>query len=249
MTPEYDEIGGSYAATRRTDPRVAARIDAAIGDARSVLNVGAGTGSYEPADRDVVAVEPSAVMVEQRQPGSAPVVRALAEALPFPDRSFDVVMAILTIHHWVDVHRGLAELRRVARGRVILETSDVDTWTRFWLVERYFPAIGELDRARHVPIPEIVANLGDAEVLRVPIPHDGRDGFTGAFWHRPGAYLDPAVRAGMSTFAHIDPGAREAGLHRLAEDLASGAWQHRYGELLDLDELDLGYRLIVTELG
>lgn len=249
MTAEYDEIGTSYAATRRTDPRIEARIHLALGDARSVLNVGAGTGSYEPTDRDVVAVEPSATMVAQRRDGAAPVVRAVAEALPFPNDSFDATIAILTIHHWVDAVRGLAELTRVARRRVIIETSDVDVWSRFWLVERYFPGIDDLDRARHVPIPQIVASLGAAEVHVVPIPHNCLDGFTGAFWRRPEAYLDPAVRTGMSTFAHLDEEERWAGLRQLADDLQSGEWQERHGELLGLDEIDLGYRLIVGEVG
>lgn len=246
---EYDRIGETYGTTRRPDPRIAAQIETALGAAVSVVNVGAGTGSYEPRDRRVLAVEPSSIMLRQRAPGSAPAVQALAEALPFPDRSFEAATAILTVHHWSDQRRGLAELRRVASRRVVVLTSDLRFLEWFWLTRDYFPAIAALDAERVMPLDELARGFGGATVVPVPIPHDCTDGFTRAFWRRPDAYLDPGIRAGMSTFALIDEAEREEGLHRLAADLASGAWAKRNGHLLDLDELDLGYRLVVAEAG
>lgn len=243
----YDSIGRGYARQRRSDPRIAARLTVALGGARSVLNVGAGAGSYEPPDRRVVAVEPSEVMLAQRPPSAAPAVQARAEALPFPDRTFDATMAILTLHHWTDRGRGLAECARVARQRVVLLTWDPAA-DAFWLLQEYLPAFVEIDR-RQFPS---MAAYGDAfgpgarvEIAAVPVPHDCADGFLGAYWARPAAYLDPAVQAGISSFAQ--PGA-EPGLERLRADLATGAWHARHGHLLTADALDLGYRLIVAHL-
>ncbi len=238
----YDAIGRGYARLRREDPRLAARIHAALGDARTVVNVGAGAGSYEPADRRVVAVEPSAVMVRQRRPGSAPVVRASAVDLPFADARFDAAMAILTIHHWPDWRRGLREMRRVAR-RVVLLTWDPAS-PGFWLVQEYFPEIVEEDRAIFTGMDEIAEVLGDVSVEPVPVPADCVDGFLGAYWRRPEAYLDPGVRAAISAFAKMrDPA---PALARLAADLADGTWHARWGHLLDRDELEIGYRLVVA---
>jgi SAM-dependent methyltransferase len=248
VPPEYDRIGGRYGATRRTDPRIAELVTRALGEAISVLNVGAGTGSYEPRDRRVVALEPSAVMASQRPPGSAPAVRGVAEALPFRDASFDAVMGILTIHHWTDWRPGLAELRRVARRRIVLMTWDQDPWEQFWLGRDYFPALFELDRGRLVPLPYIVAALGGGRVEPVPIPRDCRDGFTGPYWARPEAYLDPDVRGGMSSFASLTPERKEEGLRRLADDLASGEWDRLYGDLRARDAYDIGYRLVVADV-
>jgi SAM-dependent methyltransferase len=245
---EYDRIGAGYTGTRGEDPRIAGAVREALGDARSVLNVGAGTGSYEPRDRPVVAAEPSPVMLAQRPPGSAPVVQAVAEALPFADRSFDAVMGVLTVHHWQDQARGLAEARRVARRRVAILTVDLAPWSAFWLVADYVPAIAELDRVRLGPISDLRQALGATRVVPVPVPHDCRDGFTGAFWRRPRAYLDPAIRAGMSTIQNLSPAEVEPGLRRLREDLESGEWERRHGRLLRLDALDLGYRLVVADL-
>jgi SAM-dependent methyltransferase len=247
----YDTIGRNYARQRRPDPRIAAPLTAALGSARSVLNVGAGAGSYEPSDRPVVAVEPSAVMLAQRPPGAAPAVQARAEALPFPDRAFDAVTAILTIHHWVDRAGGLAECARVARERVVLLTWDpaVDT---FWLSREYLPSILEEDRGMFPPMAAYAQAFGPGarvEVREVPVPHDCVDGFLGAYWARPAAYLDPTVQAGISSFAR--PGAEAetaAGLERLRDDLASGAWDARHGHLLATDALDIGYRLVVADL-
>jgi SAM-dependent methyltransferase len=243
----YDRIGIGYPATRRTDPRIAARIDAALGSARTVVNVGAGTGSYEPSGRRVTAVDPSAVMIGQRPPGAAPAVQATAERLPFADDTFDAGMAIWTVHHWADPAAGLSELRRVARDRVVVATWDPAFPGDFWLLSRYLPALRDTDAATFPPITVIAARLGGAvDVAALPIPHDCADGFLGAFWARPEAYLDPAVRAGMSTLAAADTGVVAAGLGRLAADLDSGAWDADFGELRRMDELDLGYRLVVA---
>jgi SAM-dependent methyltransferase len=212
-----------------------------------VLNVGAGAGAYEPADLEVTAVEPSAVMRAQRPPGAAPVVDARAEELPFSDRSFDAAMAVLSDHHWSDHERGLAELRRVARLRVALFTWDPQTVCDSWLVRDYLPGF-----ARLVPpdfrLKQTVAGLGGGRVEPVPIPFDCRDGFLHAYWRRPEAYLDPRVRNGISVFARLEPEEIEQALTRLAADLDSGRWSRRNRELLELDELDLGYRLVVAEL-
>jgi SAM-dependent methyltransferase len=248
MAAEYDAIGTTYSATRVEDPRIAAQIRAALGGVRSLVNVGAGTGSYEPEAVTVVAVEPSAVMIAQRAAGRAPVVQAVAESLPFADDAFDASLGVLTVHHWEDRERGLSEMRRVARKRVVLLVGDSERWRSFWLVERYFPAFAALSRRYDLPIERIRDVLGGGHVQTVRIPHDCLDGMTGAFWRRPRAYLDERVRAGMSSFAVISEEERRSGLARLREDLASGEWERRYGHLLRLHELDIGYRLMIVEL-
>ena len=246
----YERIGRGYSETRRADPEIAGRVLVALGDVESVVNVGAGTGSYEPADRFLVAVEPSAVMLTQRPPRAAPVVRAAAEALPFRDATFDGAMALLTVHHWVDQSLGLGELRRVAAKRVVVLTIAPDYVPSFWLTARYFPAIGEWDAA-HLPAIDTIRTVlnGESRVIPVSIPHNCRDGFLAAFWRRPEAYLDPRVRAGISMFSLINESALANGLERLRTDLKSGAWASQFGDLLSLDELDLGYRLVVAEVG
>lgn len=239
MTALYDTIGIDYARLRQPDPRIAAQIHAALGDARSVLNVGAGTGSYEPADRVVTALEPSAEMIRQRPPGSASVVQGTAESLPFTDASFDAVMAVLTVHHWPDKARGIAELRRVSRGPVVILT--FDPAARPWLTD-YLPECIALDEAQ-MPEMSFYANwLGDVRIEPVPVPHDCIDGFLYAYWRRPAAYLDPRIRRGSSSFWTL-PGT-ESGLEKLAEDLRSGAWAERYANLLSKDTYDAGYRLV-----
>jgi Methyltransferase domain len=240
----YDEIGKNYAAARQADPRISAMISEALGDSSSVVNVGAGTGSYEPSDCQVVAVEPSNVMISQRR-STAPVIRALAEMLPFRDGTFDAAMAILTMHHWSDSSQGLTELRRIAR-RVVVLTIDPTFARSFWLTAEYFPGIGDWDADHFMGIRAVCAELGESTVVSVPVPHDCQDGFLAAFWRRPGYYLDPTVRAGISTFAMIDEREREAGLRRLAHDVESGAWTARHQSLQRLDALDVGYRLIVA---
>jgi SAM-dependent methyltransferase len=244
----YADLGISYAVRRRPDPRVAALIQAALGDARTVVNVGAGTGSYEPADRSVLAVEPSPVMLGQRPSWAAPAIRAPAESLPLPDQAFDVAMAVLTVHHWTSPAAGLAELRRVASRQVVM-TWDPVAFSQFWLVRDYLPEIAERERGLAC-LSVVQAELGAAgravQVQAVPVPGDCSDGFLGAHWRRPQAYLQPEIRAAMSGIALLDQDTVVAGLRRLAADLASGRWQQRYGGLLARDELDLGYRLVLA---
>lgn len=241
MAPIYDTIGLDYANLRRPDPRIAAVIDKMLGDARRVLNVGAGTGNYEPGGREVVALEPSAEMIAQRPAGAAPVVQGSAEALPFADRSFDAAMGVLTVHHWTDPAKGLAEMRRVARGPVVLLTFD-PAHRVAWLLD-YWPQLAELDAAHMPPLSLYGEVLGPVEIIPLPIPHDCTDGFLYAYWRRPHAYLDQRVRQAISSFWKIDA---EAGLARLAADLESGAWEARYGDLLRQDAIDGGYCVVVS---
>jgi SAM-dependent methyltransferase len=242
MTQLYDRIGRGYSNYRRPEPRIAMAINQALGTAETVLNVGAGTGSYEPTDRTVVAVEPSLTMIRQRRWGSAPVIQASATHLPFGDASWAATLAVLTIHHWSDRRRGLAELARVARQRVVIVTWDPAT-SGFWLLEDYFPEIVEIDRPNFPSLEEFTHVLGPVEVHPLPVPHDCADGFLGAYWRRPYAYLDPGVRSAISTLAKIDVA---AGLARLRADLENGTWAQRYGHLLRQPELDLGYRLVIA---
>ena len=247
----YDAIGRSYTQTRRPDPRIEAAIHAALGDARTVVNVGAGAGAYEPRDREVVPVEPSATMRAQRPRDAPAALDAGAEALPLGDRSVDAALAVLTDHHWADRAQGIRELRRVARDRVVLFTFDPATYDLFWLTTEYLPAFADLvdppyRRAGHWER-ELRELLGAGlRVEAVPIPHDCTDGFYGAWWRRPEAYLDPVVRANISVFAKLDAEHVRSGLDRLAADLASGAWQARHRDLLDREELELGYRLVIA---
>lgn len=237
----YERAGSGYATRRRADPRIAAALTAALGDAASIVNVGAGPGSYEPADRAVVAVEPSAVMLAQRR-SAAPRVRAVSEALPLRDEGFDAALAVLTIHHWSDWRRGVAELRRVAR-RAVLLTFDPESTPRFWLFD-YFPGILAHDRTRMPPLGELCALL-DATATPLPIGHDCTDGLLGAYWRTPEHYLDAGVRGAASGFAALSAAELADGLGRLAADIDSGAWTARYGSLLRQDAADLGYRVVV----
>jgi SAM-dependent methyltransferase len=186
-------------------------------------------------------------MIRQRPAGSAPVVQAAAEALPFAADSFDAALAVLSVHHWSDTARGLAEMSRVARSRVVILTWDQEVWESFWLIREYLPCIRDVDEPRAVAVADIVAELGESRVLPVPVPHDCIDGFHGAYWRRPEAYLDPEVRSGISTCASMPPDELHAGLGRLAADIRSGSWEEGHRDLLGLDELDLGYRIIVAE--
>lgn len=239
----YERIGGGYHHRRRPDPRVAAPLLAALGDAATVVNVGAGAGSYEPTDRTVVAVEPSAVMLAQRRSGSAPAAGAVAEALPFPDASFDAALAVLTLHHWTDWPAGLAELRRVARRLVVLH---FEPGFPFWLADEYVPQTRDLDLASAPTVAQVVAELGAARVEPVLVPHDCADGFFAAYWRRPAAYLDPSVRAAISNFARLGAAVTAPGLERLRQDLEDGSWEAAHADLLAANGLDAGYRLIVA---
>ena len=243
MGAVYDTIGVNYSELRKPDRRIEALIGKALGSAGSVLNVGAGTGSYEPADRQVTAIEPSMEMIRQRPAAAAPVVQGRAEELPFDDDSFDASMAILTVHHWADKAKGLREIRRVTRGPVVVLTYD-PAFRGFWLAD-YIPALVALDEAQMPRMADYEAWLGPVEISPVPIPHDCSDGFLCAYWRRPAAYLDPRIRAAISSFWAL--GDVSEALGRLERDLASGAWARRYPDLLDLDERDFGYRLVVTK--
>jgi SAM-dependent methyltransferase len=240
----YDELGKGYAVRRRADARIASAVWSALGDVRSVVNVGAGTGSYEPADRTVLAVEPSLTMISQRPVGAAPCLRGSAEALPLQSGAYDAAMALLTIHHWSDWRAGLREMRRVARRRIVLLTFDAEA-SDFWLTRDYFPALNELDRKIMPPLGALANELGEFHGTPVPVPHDCTDGFLGAYWRRPHAYLDSIARSSMSAFARIDA---EDGLRRLASDLDSGVWRKRNADLLDREALDVGYRLLRWEV-
>ena len=241
----YDRIGEGYAGVRRTDPRIAERIWAALGDARTVLNVGAGTGSYEPPDREVTAVEPSAVMRAQRPPGAAPCVAANAEALPFPDGGFDVATAVLSDHHWRDPLAGLREMRRVAR-RVVVFQWDFREIPRYWLARDYLPEYAATVGALRPTLAERADAL-DARIYPILIPCDCVDGFFHAYWRRPGAYLDERVRRGSSVWARLGPDIERRAVTALSEDLANGRWERRNAELLELEEADLGARLLISD--
>jgi len=242
----FDQIGRTYARTRRADARIERQIADALGDARSVVNVGAGSGAYEPRDRDVVAVEPSAVMLAQRAPGAARAVQASAEALPFADGSFDAALAVLTMHHWSDWRAGVAEMRRVAPGRSVMLTFDPAYIAKYWLMRDYLPELAVEDERRFPPLATVAEAFGGAEIVPVPIAHDCTDGFRCAWWKRPLAYLEEGVRANISTFALVDPNALTAGLARLERDVRDGTWEERNAELLACDEADFGYRLLVA---
>lgn len=249
--PAYDRIGRGYSEHRRTDPRIAVRIEEALGDARSVLNVGAGAGSYEPAGREVVAVEPSAEMIAQRPQGSAPAVQASAESLPFEDESFDAAMALISDHHWGDRAAGFREMLRVARHRVVLLNADPGLAQSFWLTRDYLPGFAGLIPERYRSAghwqEELRRLLGEVEARPVPVPHDCLDGFYHAYWRRPQAYLDQRVRDGISVFHRLPKAEVTAAMERLRADLTSGAWQDRHGHLLEQAELDVGLRLVVVD--
>ena len=245
-TQRYDDIGHVYARHRAADPRIMEQIERALGSAQTVVNIGAGAGSYEPPERRVVAVEPSNVMLAQRRVGAAPVVQAVAEALPFPDGCFDAALATFTVHHWSDSARGLQEMQHVARRHVILTFDQGDEWLDdFWLTRDYLPKA----RFRGVlfsGLAQVLAGIAAARVEVVPVPFDCRDGFFCAYWRRPHAYLDPDVRASISALALLDDAVLEPGLARLAADLRSGAWHERNRALLERDTYDFGYRLVVA---
>ena len=243
----YDRIGISYARTRRPDPRIAAAIVAALGDARSVVNVGAGTGGYEPRDRAVLAVEPSPTMIAQRSATAAPAIQASAEALPLADGSFDAALAVNTVHHWTDVRAGLRELRRVARRRVVIFLRNPSSGVRFWLAD-YFPTLVPTDRMRAI-VGMIEQEIQPETTVPVSLPRDCIDGLFSAYWARPEVYLDEEVRRNISNFALARPDEVDTGLASLDADLRSGDWDRRHGGLRSLPELDLGHRLFVREVG
>ncbi len=240
-------MGRGYSDFRATDPDIAAAIATALGGADSVLNVGAGTGSYEACAPKCVAIEPSTTMIDQRPVTSAPVVQGAAEHLPVRSGSFDAAMALLTIHHWADLDAGLKELRRVAR-RVVVFTFDAAVHDAFWLFSDYIPEATTTVSQRPPSPEEISARLGGARVDVVPVPPLCRDGFTLAYWQRPQAYLDPEVRKCCSTFAELPDRLVEERIDRLAADLKSGRWNANHSRLLDANSFDGGLRLVVSDL-
>jgi SAM-dependent methyltransferase len=243
MAAKYDTIGINYAELRKPDPRIGRIIENALGSAQTVLNVGAGTGSYEPTDRFVTAVEPSSEMIRKRKPGAAKAIQASADDLPFDDKSFDASMALVTIHHWPDKAAGLREMRRVTRGPIVLLTFDPSH--RPWLTE-YLPELATLDEQQMPAMSDYARWLGSVQISPVLVPHDCSDGFLYGYWRRPKAYLDARIRSGSSSFWAIG-NAAETGLQKLKGDLETGAWERRYAALLALDAYDAGYRLVVAE--
>jgi Methyltransferase domain len=245
---DYDRHGRTYSEHRRTDPRIAARIHAALGDARTVLNVGAGTGSYEPEDRWVLAVEPSATMRAQRPAGAAPAVIAKAEQLPLDDDAVDAAMACFTVHHWQSPRQGLAELQRVARRRVIVSTLALDqmpAWQRDYLGEAL-----AVERSGFPTVDAVAARLpGRVRVECIATPADCTDGFIEAFWNRPEALLDPRVRAAQSLWRRVDTATEERIVARLGAALASGEWDAEHGALREQVSFDGSLRLVIAELG
>jgi SAM-dependent methyltransferase len=241
----YDAIGATYSVTRRTEPRIAARIWAALGEARTVLNVGAGTGSYEPLDRHVLAVEPSAVMRAQRLPDAAPCLDGVAESLPFDDQSFDAAMAVCTVHHWQDATAGLREMTRVAR-RVVVFLFDTSDPGQFWLTRDYLPEFAALRACRVLASPGELAGAIGGRIEPVPIPWDCADGFFEAYWRRPEAYLDARVRRGISVWEAVGAEAERRAVQSLRDDLGSGRWAERNRDLVDLDAAELGARLLIA---
>lgn len=242
---DYAEIGASYARFRRPDPFIAARILDALGDARTVLNVGAGAGSYEPMDRDVTAVEPSASMRAQRPAHLAPAVDAVAEDLPFEDTRFDASMAIVTVHQWRDLEKGLAEMRRVTRGPVVLLVCDPARMSDYWLND-YIPEVRAVEARRFPPIARLAAALGPrVEAIPVPVPLDCRDGFNEAYYGRPERLLDPEARLACSSWSLVPAAAVVRFVRQLSADLASGRWDERHGHLRSQPFFDGPLRLVV----
>lgn len=240
----YDTIGNTYGRYRRPDPRIQRVIERALGGAETVLNIGAGTGSYEPTGQNVIAVEPSRTMIRQRPPGAAAVVQGSAESLPFGDHAFDAALALLTMHHWSDAVAGLAEAARVARRQLVL-TWEPTVFAGFWLITDYVPEIAPRDGGL-ASLSTVLRTLRVDQVVNVEVPHDCTDGFAGAYWSRPEMYLDADARAAISAFATLDDEVTTRAMKRLARDIESGAWDARYGGVRAIESLDLGYRLVVA---
>ncbi|MCP3919675.1 MAG: methyltransferase domain-containing protein [bacterium] len=243
---DYESLDDEYAVSRRTDPVIARQIHAALGAARSVLNVGAGTGSYEPEDRHVVAVEPSRTMRSKRPPSAVPAIACTADELPFDPGSFDASMAVLTVHHWPNLKRGLAELRRVTRGPVLVVSFDAGADTEFWMAD-YAPEMTAVEERRYGPIARIVDGLGgQAEVLPVAVPRDCVDWFQAALYARPELFLRKPVRDAQSAWSHLPDGVEARVVHALADDLESGAWDERYGVLRSQPRIRCQMRLVIA---
>jgi SAM-dependent methyltransferase len=246
--PAYDRMGVDYSQVRRADPRFEAALWMALGDAQTVLNVGAGAGSYEPRDREVIAVEPSPVMIAQRPANAPPAIQGVAESLPLGDKSVDATMGVFTMQHWDDVDRGLSEILRVTRDRVVFITLDVDVTTEMWLCRDYLPEIIEHDRETFPTIAHLENVLPNVSVEPLPVPADCTDGFCVALWARPEAHLDPGIRRSSSIWHRLSNSAVDPALDRLRRDLESGEWDRRYGALRTQASLDVGLRLVRAEV-
>lgn len=244
----YERCASSYALQRKPDARIAEAIDRALGPARTVVNVGAGTGSYEPADRMVVAIEPSAAMRSERPAHLPPAIDATAEDLPLEDGCVDAAMAISTIHHWSDPTAGLREMRRVSRGAVVILTFDIDALASYWMISDYVPEALADDRERFPTVDEVLDTLGGGVVEKIPVPRDCSDGFFEAHFAHPEAYLDPAVRAAQSVWPRLPAGVEQRAIDALRADLQSGAWDERHGEIRSMPAYEGALRLIVSNL-
>ena len=245
MQPIYDSIGKHYASARRSDPDIVANIHNFLSNAESILNIGAGTGSYEPKNVRLVAVEPSTEMIKQRQANTAPAIQAFAELLPFKDNSFSHSMTVLSMHHWRDRAAAFDEIKRVTTERFIALTWDPEA-APFWLTEEYFPEIYEIDRSIFPSLKELKRHFPDIHFYPLAIPANCLDGFTAAYWARPEAYLNAKVRAMMSSFSRINN--LNDGLEKLKADLQSGFWHQKYAHLLNLKQLDVGYTIAVWDV-
>jgi hypothetical protein len=244
---DYNARGQTYAQRRRTDPRIAALVHQALGSARTVLNIGAGAGSYEPEDRYVLAIEPSATMRAQRPPHLTPAIDGVAEKLPLDDQSVDASMAMVTVHQWPDFKKGLSELRRVTRDRIVVLTFDGEALDRFWLVD-YVPELMAAERRRYPAIDSICNCLGGkTDVQTVPVPVDCVDGFTEAFYARPEQFLDSLVRRSQSAWAFVEDKVQERFVKALSDDLQSGAWDEKYGKWRQQPSFEGSLRLIVSQ--
>ena len=245
----YGAIGTSYRRYRRPDPRIARVVSAALGSARTVCNVGAGAGSYEPSDRRVVAVEPSTTMRAQRSTDAAPVLAATAEALPFGTGAFEAAMTTFSVHQWADLAAGLAELRRVSRGPVTVLTGDPDRLDLFWLAS-YCPEVLDVEGRRYPSVDDLAAGLGgDVRHEVVPVPLDCLDGFNEAYYGRPEALLDPQARRSCSAWSFVDGAVVDRFEAHLASDLADGSWDRRWGHLRSRPEFAGSLVLVVAEPG
>lgn len=244
---DYERGGQKYSGRRKTDPRIAEYVHRALGDAKTVLNVGAGAGSYEPEDRYVVAVEPSASMRSQRMNNNkVPAVIGFAGELPFDDHAFDASMALVTVHHWPDMDKGLKEMRRVTKDAVVIMTFDPDALDKFWNVH-YFPELIEVERQRYPSVDFITSSLGgNCEVQKIPVPFDCTDGFQEAYYGRPEAFLEKDVRMSQSAWGFLTAGLEEQYVQALATDLASGEWDRKYGHYRNEPSFTCALRLIIS---
>lgn len=245
---DYDQFGQKYSGQRQTDPRIAQYVNLALAEAKTILNVGAGAGSYEPADKYVIAVEPSMVMRAQRlQNGKMPAINAKADPLPFDDDSFDASMAMVTVHHWPDIAKGLQEMQRVTRGPVIVMTFDPGALDVFWNAD-YFPELIAVEKARYSSIGFLKDCLGDdCEVVAIPVPLDCSDGFQEAFYGRPEAFLHQEVRAAQSAWGFLPEGLEDELVKRLADDLKSGGWDQKFGHLRTEPNFTGALRLVISK--